>query len=193
MIVALFLRNYKVFNATNFIPISTDESFVAYFGMNGVGKSSVFQALDTFFNDAPWFIHKNQSRSTQKASEKTYVMPVFLIKKDNLDCKAEYKDLIEKISNYTWQVQSLTVCSKDFIPFRDKLKSKYSQDVYYLLPIGKKCDSNDYTPYFGMFLRDNDFLKIFDIENIYQTELSVDEETLDGYKDDEELENKLST
>ena len=50
MLVGLFLRHYKTYRNINFIPISTGFSFTAYMGANGVGKSSILDALDKFFN-----------------------------------------------------------------------------------------------------------------------------------------------
>ena len=51
MIIGIFLKNYKVYDGLKFIPLSNGSYFSALFGPNGVGKSSVLEALDTFFND----------------------------------------------------------------------------------------------------------------------------------------------
>lgn len=53
MVVGLFLKNYKIYNNINFIPVSNGETFCAYIGQNGAGKSSVLEAFDTFFNNRP--------------------------------------------------------------------------------------------------------------------------------------------
>ena len=50
MIFSLFLRNYKTYRGWNFIPVSNGEHFSAFVGENGVGKSSILEALDVYFN-----------------------------------------------------------------------------------------------------------------------------------------------
>ena len=61
MVIGLFLKNYKVYNGLKFIPLSNGTYFSALFGPNGVGKSSVLEALDTFFNDREWNIFKGNT------------------------------------------------------------------------------------------------------------------------------------
>lgn len=48
MIVALLIRNFKIYQNINFLPISNGKMFSALVGENGAGKSSVLEALKQF-------------------------------------------------------------------------------------------------------------------------------------------------
>lgn len=48
MIVALLVRNFKIYQNINFLPISNGKMFSALVGENGAGKSSVLEALNSF-------------------------------------------------------------------------------------------------------------------------------------------------
>ena len=54
MIVGLFLRYFKTYQGINYIPLSDEDRFCGVLGDNGVGKSSILEALDVFFNDKAW-------------------------------------------------------------------------------------------------------------------------------------------
>ncbi|MDO5090335.1 MAG: hypothetical protein Q4D61_02205 [Cardiobacteriaceae bacterium] len=59
MIVGVFLQHFKIYHGVNFIPISNGSSFCGLLGNNGVGKSSVLEALDCFFhyNQKTWNVN----------------------------------------------------------------------------------------------------------------------------------------
>ena len=80
MVVGLFLRSYKTYENFNFIPFTEgkNEKFHLFIGNNGAGKSSILEALDTFFNDRPFIVHSNSK------SENSSIAPVFLIEKSKL-------------------------------------------------------------------------------------------------------------
>ena len=48
MLLGIGLKNYKVYKNVQYIPISLGASFSAYLGPNGIGKTSIFEALDVF-------------------------------------------------------------------------------------------------------------------------------------------------
>ncbi len=50
MIVSLFIRHFKIYKGINFIPLSTGNGFSSIIGDNGVGKSTILEALDFSFN-----------------------------------------------------------------------------------------------------------------------------------------------
>ena len=50
MIVGILLKNYKIYGGVKYIPVTANHNFIAYIGDNGVGKSSILEALDTYFN-----------------------------------------------------------------------------------------------------------------------------------------------
>lgn len=63
LIVGLLCRHYKIYQGINFIPIGDDyqNPFSLFIGNNAVGKSSVLESLNTFFNNANW----NQTKNTK--------------------------------------------------------------------------------------------------------------------------------
>ena len=54
MIVGIFLRYFKTYQGINYISITDEDRFCGLVGENGIGKSSVLEALDCFFNGKPW-------------------------------------------------------------------------------------------------------------------------------------------
>ena len=46
MIIGIILRNFKTYKNINYIPLSNGERFSGLIGSNGVGKSSILEALD---------------------------------------------------------------------------------------------------------------------------------------------------
>lgn len=74
MIVGLFLRHYKIYKGATYIPFGLRqlENLNLFIGHNGAGKSSILEALDTFFNGRPFIIH-----NTEKKTE-AFAAPLFL-------------------------------------------------------------------------------------------------------------------
>lgn len=170
MIVGLFIKNYKVYQGIKFVPVSFGDNFSAYFGENGVGKSSILEALDTFFNGREWNINKSGTGGISYVN-KPYIVPVFLIEKTILGNKTKDEkklyELTEKISEYVWNLNSIQNTSseaKDFISYKKILKTKISNiDKYFILPIGIR-EGYIEDPYFAVFQHESDFLQLFDIE-----------------------------
>ena len=52
MIIGLFLRSIKTYRQMYFIPVAfnNQNKMINYIGDNGVGKSSILEGLDSFFN-----------------------------------------------------------------------------------------------------------------------------------------------
>jgi energy-coupling factor transporter ATP-binding protein EcfA2 len=148
MIVGLFLRHYKTYNGIYFVPITINEFFSVYFGPNGIGKSSILEAMDSFFNERSWNINKFASSHGFSNKNHPYIAPVYLIKRDLLPSSNKLdKDISEKIiglSEYFWNVPKEEIKGNieelnGFIEFRDDiLKKNYSQHDYCLLIIGKR-------------------------------------------------------
>lgn len=154
MLVGLFLRHYKIYRAINFIPVSTGAGFTAYLGGNGVGKSSILDALDKFFNGGDWSINA-QAKSDGGISgddKSPFIMPVFLIKKEKL----KSNDLAEILSTYLWETKYKTVDAlSEFYDLRSQLISNgYNADDYYLIAIGRQY--NRPVAYLGSFGKDQD-------------------------------------
>ena len=192
MIAGLLVRNYKVYNGVNFIPISLGDKFTAYFGQNGAGKSSILEALDTFFNDRDWIIHRKKTDFTPKYSETSYIIPIFLIKKTELEQRTEGQkysyETCNKLSEYFWNVDTTSSTAqgiKTFIDYKNYLKPKYYND-YFILPVGRLRGTSQ-GPYFGSFQNEKSFFEYFQIENeIAKVTYEGDEEDIDISESDRE-------
>ncbi|WP_299780855.1 AAA family ATPase [uncultured Formosa sp.] len=141
MIIGLSIKYFKTYSATNYIPLSNGQSFNGIVGNNGIGKSSVLEALDCLFNNG----HFNFNTTVRKSGEETtnpHIVPIFLIKKDADIITAENIEIAQQYSDFIWEIKEediisqnrehLTLLFKQFeILKRDNLK-----DEYYVLPIG---------------------------------------------------------
>lgn len=100
MVTGIAVRNFKTYKGINYIPISNGAKYSGLIGQNGIGKSSVLEALDSFFNDKEW----NKNIDANKSDE-SYVMPFFVLEEeyfneyDNAIFLKKYSDsIIEFIS-----------------------------------------------------------------------------------------------
>lgn len=182
MVVGVFLKNYKVYDGIKFIPVTYDEYFAAYFGQNGVGKSSILEALDTFFNGRPWNAFKSGKGGNGYVNI-PYIVPVFLIKKDEVQTSLKkWIPIIENLSNYYWNVKSLDNSPEGntFIEFRNILIEKVNKDIFYLIALGIREDEPK-NIFFGTFQRQNNF---FEHLGLKRSEKKTQNEK---YKDEDDI------
>lgn len=112
MIVGILLKNYKVYGGVKYIPVTTNHKFVAYIGDNGVGKSSILEALDTYFNGREWNVTKGASTTDANTP---YIVAVHLLKKDVVDkiieadriFYSDFEDKLKKIDKYFWDFEKI--------------------------------------------------------------------------------------
>jgi ABC-type cobalamin/Fe3+-siderophores transport system ATPase subunit len=137
MLIGCLIRNYKVYENIVFVPVSNEynSKFSAYVGENGAGKSSVLEALDTFFNMADWTVNSRGKK------DEAFVAPIFLIEKSSITVTEQ--QLLEFISDYFWSVTESANSNipksdglKSFLSFRDNLKTSINPKKYYLILIG---------------------------------------------------------
>ena len=79
MILGAILRNYKCYSGVHYIPFykNKEQNLNVIIGDNGVGKSTILEAMDSLFNDGKsWVV--NSGASGQDSS----VGALFLIEKD---------------------------------------------------------------------------------------------------------------
>lgn len=182
MIAGVFLKNYKVYDGIKFIPVSYDEYFSTYFGQNGVGKSSILEALDTFFNSRPWNDYKSGKGGNGYVNI-PYIVPVFLLKKTEVQTSLKkWIPTIEKLSDYFWNLKTVDNSSEGntFIEYRDVLATKIRKDDFYLLVVGIREDEPK-NIFFGTFQRQNSF---FDHLGLERSDNKIQNEK---YKDEDEI------
>lgn len=99
MIAGVIFRNFKIYKGLVFVPISNGTSFNGFIGANGVGKSSVLEALDCFFNGKPWI--KNIETSSLSDS---WVIPVFAFRKDEILWGGDIEPFVNSVSMYVKEI-----------------------------------------------------------------------------------------
>lgn len=166
MITSLFLRHFKIYKGITFVPISEGCGFSSLIGENGVGKSSVLEALDFAINkknNIDWPINNEaKTEGGLSGSNIPFIAPIFLIKKDFL--KKSKKDDLEnyekalKLSDFLWKTKVKTKSSSldEFYKHRDELKQNFSEKDYLLILVGKKY--NEGGVFFGSYHNYIDFV-----------------------------------
>jgi hypothetical protein len=161
MILGLFIRNFKTYQGMNFVPLSDNHKFCGLLGRNGIGKSSVLEALDCFFNGKEWNLHFTVKRNGLKV--RPYIVPVFSINKDTR-IPEEVKLIISKLDNLfrTTQKEKLNFGStnssvKDtFISLRDSIINNPFFNNDFVFPIGVDYNKKATSAIFdSLFLDDN--------------------------------------
>jgi ABC-type cobalamin/Fe3+-siderophores transport system ATPase subunit len=80
MLVGVYIKNFKCYQGTEFVPVFSDEpnKFVGLLGDNGVGKSAVLEALNVFFSNRPQWLRNKDAKT---GADKCFVAPVFIVDK----------------------------------------------------------------------------------------------------------------
>lgn len=147
MIIGLIIRNFKVYKKINYIPLSKGSNFNGLIGMNGIGKSSVLEALDCFFNQKPWILNIET-----KNLDESWVMPVIALKKSDFELE-DQKELAEMVTSYVLSDDEVknAVENKNYAEhiksLRDNIPCNLKED-YYILPI---CLDGNFNVSFGIF------------------------------------------
>ena len=159
MVIGIIIRNFKVYKNINYIPLSNGDNFNGFIGVNGIGKSSILEALDCFFNQKPWI----QNIDSKQLSE-SWVMPIIAIKRSDFDME-DLQVFAEKITSYVLTSDEIknAVEKQNYQEHIEKLRKSIPETMkqdYYILPI---CLDGSYNVSFGIF-------------NIYEYKNSVFEE-----------------
>lgn len=139
MIIGVLLRYFKTYQGINYIPLSDDDNFCGLIGDNGIGKSSLLEALDCFFNEKPWNLNHTTKRHGVQRS-RPFIVPIFFMKKSLFN--EDDAIYAEKLNSIACEITEDDVNSsvkqhiRRFIDTRQKLLMNHNMDEYYLLPIG---------------------------------------------------------
>lgn len=176
MIIGVILRNFKNFKNQHYIPLTLNNKSSWLIGENGVGKSSILQALDIVLNktDINRLDINNEARSQGFDTREPFIVPIYLINKNKLKINNSLYKALEIVSDITWQIESEVFntlqrpIAEKFISHRKQLEYKYSSDEYLLIPLGiiKETANDIPRPYMSIFESIDDYrLQIDDLAN----------------------------
>ncbi|ELE1010980.1 TPA: AAA family ATPase [Escherichia coli] len=176
MIIGVILRNFKNFKNQHYIPLTLNNKSSWLIGENGVGKSSILQALDIVLNktDINRLDINNEARSQGFDTREPFIVPIYLINKNKLKINNSLYKALEIVSDITWQIESegfntlQRPIAEKFISHRKQLEYKYSSDEYLLIPLGiiKETANDIPRPYMSIFESIDDYrLQIDDLAN----------------------------
>lgn len=139
MIIGSFLRYFKTYQGINFVPITDQGNYCGLLGDNGIGKSSVLEAFDCFFNGKQW----NMNIATKKSGlvkTKPYIVPVFLVERDSLSGRSrELAEILHKIAITLTEDEVASANRDDFKCYTnllEQVKRNYDLDHYCVIPLG---------------------------------------------------------
>lgn len=165
MIVGLFVKHLKAYKNINFIPVGSKYNFVSYIGENGVGKSSILESLNCFFNSKLYPINKSALRDSIKTTgNEPFIALIFLINKAKV---TRQKKEFEHLSEFFWSVNKNSLHSgirrsmNDFFDIRENLISQNSSlpDTHYLFIAGENdLDTSNPKLSFASFNADESFM-----------------------------------
>ena len=136
MILGVFLRSFKTYKGINYIPLSNGQKFVGIVGDNGIGKSSILEALDCVFNQKRWNVNIT-SRRSGLGTTKPYILPIFYINEATFE--GEELTLARKISDRVKsfiETDFATANRPHFNSFKEHLGTQRFEENKLLLPLG---------------------------------------------------------
>ncbi|HGM5053655.1 TPA: AAA family ATPase [Serratia marcescens] len=148
MIIGIFLRYFKTYSGTNYIPLSSGSNFCGLIGNNGIGKSSILESLDSFFNGKNWNVNTGLKKaSTGTAS--SHIVPVFLIKKEELpdrfhkaaECLTNLALNFDERSSGATMTPTTRPIVTTFMEHMQKVARNNKIDNYFIIPLG--CDTSN--------------------------------------------------
>ena len=147
MILGAILRNYKCYSGIHYIPFyeNKEQNLNVIIGDNGVGKSTILEALNSLFNEGTsWIVNSEASNNDSS------VGAVFLINKNKCDSLLDVKEkeIISLISNAFWtlDISSNSIYARYYSTFFKQRELVYSKkDEYYLIVIGKGYNNHVFT------------------------------------------------
>lgn len=149
MIIGVFLRYFKTYSGTNYIPLSSGSSFCGLVGNNGIGKSSILESFDSFFNGKSWNINTGLKKASTSIAT-SHIVPVFMIKKNELPEK--YHETANYLTQLAIQFDERSVGTPltpttrppviTFIEHLRKLMRNVDLTDFFIIPLG--CDYDGY-------------------------------------------------
>jgi ABC-type cobalamin/Fe3+-siderophores transport system ATPase subunit len=143
MIAGLFLRHYKIYKGATFIPfgIKQIENLNLFIGQNGAGKSSILEALDTFFNGRQFIVHNTEKRT------EAFSAPFFMIsEKEFKNYSIKSRIIIQTVSDFLISTQESQSTNykpyKNFFEQKEKLIQEYPTYFFFLFATWAEQERN---------------------------------------------------
>ncbi len=140
MILGAILRNYKCYSGIHYIPFykNKEQNLNVIIGDNGVGKSTILEALDSLFNEGTSWIVNSESSSHDSS-----VGALFFIEKDkcNSILDTTEQNIISLISDAFWKLDTKSngTYEKSYSAMFEQRKSVIkNMEKYYFFAVGKK-------------------------------------------------------
>ncbi|GKX51550.1 AAA family ATPase [Budvicia aquatica] len=147
MIAGIFIRNFKTYQGINYIPITDSPNLNGFLGNNGIGKSSILEAIDAIFNDSTWNYNIVVKKSGLE-STKPHIVPFFIIDEASIDKKilpfAKTLDhIVRNLTDEGYGNPQTKQILSDFILHRNRILERYPDiNKMLLLPIGQDYNND---------------------------------------------------
>lgn len=149
MIVGVFLRYFKTYSGTHYIPLSSGSQFCGIVGNNGIGKSSVLEALDSFINNKTWNVNTSYKKAGSDRPS-PHIVPLYLIKQSALPSKYHEKArlLTDLALGYNTGNSDIVITPTTrtlittFSEHIKKLQRNIELNDYFLIPLGVEKDGS---------------------------------------------------
>lgn len=144
MIIGTIVRNIKTYSGINYVPFTFGQNFCGLVGNNGIGKSSILEALDCYFNSRPWN-HNIIVKKSGLTTTRPHIVPIFMFNVDSV--ALDNFQTAKKLSDYIWDLEEVDILSqnreqfKTFAEQRTLIERQYSKENTLLLPIGITHDN----------------------------------------------------
>ena len=116
MITGLIIRNFKTYSGINYVPITDQDQFSGLVGPNGIGKSSILEALDTFFNSRNWNLNTAANKQGTTKS-KPLIIPIFLL--DKCQIPVSFHPAAQMLNNVALNVQEQNINAAQRVIFNE--------------------------------------------------------------------------
>ncbi|MBL5926875.1 AAA family ATPase [Enterobacter asburiae] len=146
MIAGLFIRNVKTYQGINYIPLTDSPNLSGLLGNNGIGKSSILEALDTILNYKDWNLNTVVKKSGIERTS-PYIVPVLILEETFFDAEtlpfARTLDAVarEVTLEDATNAQTRTIL-ESFLQHRDRILSRHNMEGKLIVPIGRFYNSD---------------------------------------------------
>lgn len=145
MIAGLFIRNVKTYQGINYIPLTDSPNLSGFLGNNGIGKSSILEALDSIFNFKEWNYNTVVKKSGFETTSPHIVLVLILedgfFEPDILPFAKTLDSLAREIRLEDATNSQTRVILGDFIKHRERILERSNMQGKLIIPIGRNYNN----------------------------------------------------